>query len=255
MSAIMSECRVLYDQSEKTSPVLTIITVVKDDFDGLLKTAKSVKLYITAGQVVQYLIWINYKSHGIIERSEIFTQYADTIVAGADSGIFDAMNKSLAFCRGKYVLFLNARDLIIKKLDPLLVLGPSLLPVYYFNYFGQLKKLVPRKNIKFGYPYCHQGIILPKESSFHDISYVFGAEYLNLIEFGQWPLKYLNNGGIFYDNTGVSTQKRLVGDLSFTRIIFQKFGIFFAFRYLFLSLIKLTVKRLYDFYKFVSEVK
>uniref|UniRef100_Q3ASS7 Putative glycosyl transferase n=1 Tax=Chlorobium chlorochromatii (strain CaD3) TaxID=340177 RepID=Q3ASS7_CHLCH len=226
--------------------ILSVITVVKDDYSGLIETAKSVSL-IVPSELVEYIIWINESSFEIIHNIDLVKKLASKVIVGTDYGIFDAMNKALNYAAGDYVLFLNAKDLVIQGFNIEKMLRPCLLKVQYIDYFGRLRKVVRNHKIDFGIPYCHQGMILPRKGYLFDENLKYGADYLALINMNlNWPLPISDSGLIHYDTTGVSTVNRWESDKWTASIIKRKFGIFYSLRYLFYCLIKLSIKRLYD---------
>ena len=245
---------ILKNNKSPTIKKLTIVTVVKDDLAGLIKTAESVDL-IYPREEIQYVVWINSSSQSIVNSLESFSKYADVIVLGNDFGIFDAMNKSLEFSTGEFVLFLNAKDVILEGFNLDYLNEPSLIKVKYKNYFGFEGWVKPSKLINRGIPYCHQGMILPRYGYHYDVDYKFGADYLALINLNlKWPLPFLNDGVVRYDTTGVSTVNRFKSDKWTAKVIEAKFGKALAIHYLLISVLKLIIKRIYDVYKYFKEV-
>ena len=209
------------------SKILSIITVVKDDYDGLIMTALSVQRMRNQSEL-EYIIWINNQSTYSTEQFNYINTLADKVYFEEDSGIFDAMNKSLNFSSSKFILFLNAKDYFLEDLDISEISEPSMINVFYRNYFGKLRFIIPNKSLKFGIPHCHQGLILPREGYYFDPRFKFGADYNSIINLKlNWPLKFLSMGIVKYDNTGISTVNRRLSDLNTLTIIFENFGIIF----------------------------
>ena len=74
-----------------------------------------------------------------------------SIYKGADNGIFDAMNRACKYCKGKYILFLNARDTFEETFELENLErhgGPCLIRVIYEDFFGRHKCVVLRNNLK-----------------------------------------------------------------------------------------------------------
>lgn len=230
---------------------LSVVTVVKDDLPGLLETARSIQL-IAPRDSVEYVIWINADSTNIAESLGLFSMYANKVIVGNDSGIFDAMNKALEFCSGHYVLFLNARDTVIESFRVDTLEKPSLVRVKYNDYFGFDREVRVNTRLDRGIPFCHQGMILPRYGYLYDVSYKYGSDYLALLNFNlKWPLPMLETGLICYDTTGVSTINRWSSDKWTARVIRERFDALAALRYLVVCLIKLAIKRVYDLYVFM----
>lgn len=229
-----------------SEPRVSIVTIVKDDPEGLLATCRSLAL-LTGRTEVEVIVWIN--APGEQERpylNELET-LVDTIVVGQDCGIFDAMNRALEFVSSDLCLFLNARDTVIAPFNVQEISGPCLIQVQYIDYFGRKRQVRPNPTIKFGIPYCHQGMILPTNRCRFDSSLRFGGDYLFLIESGiKWPLPMLESGLINYDTEGVSTRNRWASDKWTAMVIWRKFGSAYSIAYLVKSLGKLAIKRIFD---------
>ncbi len=232
--------------SESTQKIkLTIITVVKDDLKGLHDTINSMELLNSA--LIEIIVWINSSTSLLHDHENIAKTKANVVITGYDTGIFDAMNRALKFANGDFVLFLNARDRIIQPFNVGDISSACLVKTQYINYFGRLKLVNVSRTIKLGIPFCHQGMILPRRGYIYDSSYKYGADYLAFLNFAlPWPLPVLSNGLIDYDTSGVSTVNRWDSDKWTASVIRYKFGFFYALFYLVISLLKLTIKRLYD---------
>ena len=91
-----------------TYPILSIVTVVKDDFDGILKTYLSIKDLLKSKNIE----WIIIDGSGNDQIKELFYDKDSNIFyrKSFDGGIYPAMSTALVYCKGNYVWFLNARD-------------------------------------------------------------------------------------------------------------------------------------------------
>jgi len=95
---------------EEKKMLLSIITVVKNNHNGLLKTYNSI-----SSQKIRLhdkIEWIVIDGGGDAEKllSEINPVFDYRYIIESDDGIFDAMNKGVKLANGKYLLFLNAGD-------------------------------------------------------------------------------------------------------------------------------------------------
>jgi len=214
------------------SILLSIITVVKDDAEGLRKTGLSLRAFVN-DERFEWVVWINEKTTALKDHQHIAKSLgAKTIHVSGDTGIFDAMHKSLQLVRGEYVLFLNAKDEVISSFDLSDLSEPSIVPVIYTDFFGNDKRVKLRKSLCWGIPYCHQGLILPRKTLSIKPEYKYGADYLSLLDANvSWPPKVLQDGLIRFDSTGVSTNNRLTSDSWTLRIIHERFGFFVASAY------------------------
>lgn len=97
--------------------IFTFVTVVKDDFTRLTRTVSSlinqschfrihhhIQLCDTDSGTLEYL----YHLLRVAPDHYVLTFSVET-----DSGIYDAMNKSLAYARGAYICFLNCGDVLL----------------------------------------------------------------------------------------------------------------------------------------------
>jgi hypothetical protein len=235
-----------HKKSQKNYPIkLSIITVVKGDEKGLATTLMSLNcLDLRKAEVV---VWINANTDKLQEHIFTAIQYADTVISGSDTGIFDAMNRALDHAVGRFILFLNAKDKIIKPFSINDIDHPCVISVRYKNYFGLVRFVKVAKTKKLGIPYCHQGMILPRVGYNYNTRYKYGADYLALLDHNlPWPMQRLPVGLVEYDTTGVSTINRWESDRWTALVIKDQFGYFWSFLYLGKCLLKLSIKRIYD---------
>lgn len=91
-------------------PTLSIITVVKDDLPGLLKTQSSL-----AGQTSQNFEWVIVDGSGASAETGSATEHLsipNNYLWLAPAGIYPAMNTGLSRASGDYVWFMNAGDVL-----------------------------------------------------------------------------------------------------------------------------------------------
>lgn len=86
---------------------LSIVTVVKDDLMGLVRTRASLD---TAEIPECRWIVVDGSNDPNVQLAAVDSPHQVTYVGGQDSGIFDAMNIGLRHVDSDYVLFLNAGD-------------------------------------------------------------------------------------------------------------------------------------------------
>lgn len=89
--------------------MIDIVTINKDNKDGLEKTILSV-ISQTKFDEINYIVIDGGSTDGSVD---VIKQYADGIdywVSEKDKGIFNAMNKGLKQANGEYVLMLNSGD-------------------------------------------------------------------------------------------------------------------------------------------------
>lgn len=92
------------------SPTLSILTVVRNDLDGLIRTVQSTLSQDWSDW--ELLIKDGNSNDGTFDRANEYAQLHDRIciVPGKDCNLYDAMNIALAAARGTFVMCLNAGD-------------------------------------------------------------------------------------------------------------------------------------------------
>ncbi|WP_054199117.1 glycosyltransferase family 2 protein [Clostridium baratii] len=149
------------------------------------------------------------------------------IISEKDSGIYDAMNKSIEISTGDYIIFLNSGDRFISKctLEKVLEnINNNLYDIYYGNIittknnrilekikFNNIK--IDKFNILRGASICHQSMFSSVEfmkSEKFDLKYPICADKNFMIKaFKKGAnFKYIDLDIAFYDRTGVSSVQR-----------------------------------------------
>ena len=95
------------------TPVVSIITVCKNDARRLLTTLESVKNQNF--QNFEHIIIDGASTDNTIDIIKANTHKNLQFYTGKDSGLYDAMNKGSYIANGKYLLFLNAGDHFLNK--------------------------------------------------------------------------------------------------------------------------------------------
>jgi putative colanic acid biosynthesis glycosyltransferase len=88
--------------------LLAVVTVVRNDLDGLRLTHASLR-----SQTCRAFSWVVVDGASTDGTADYLSRHHGEIFwwcSQPDGGIFDAMNRGLAAVRGKYLLFLNAGD-------------------------------------------------------------------------------------------------------------------------------------------------
>lgn len=96
------------------SPALTIVTVVKDNIEGLKQTVASIEKqnYLN----VEHVVVDGSSTDGTKEWLEEYKpRYSVKFISELDDGIYDAMNKGIHLASGNYVQFLNGGDSLINE--------------------------------------------------------------------------------------------------------------------------------------------
>lgn len=93
-------------QDENGGKLFSVVTVTRNDIDGLKRTARSISEQ--SNQEYQWVVVDGDSNDGTAE----FLEDKQNIlwISEKDGGIYDAMNKGVAMSSGEYVVFLNAGD-------------------------------------------------------------------------------------------------------------------------------------------------
>lgn len=94
--------------------MIDIITINKDNKDGLEKTILSV-INQTKFDEINYIIIDGGSTDGSKEIIKKYKKYFGYSTSRKDNGIFNAFNKALSHLKGDYVLFLNSGDYLFSE--------------------------------------------------------------------------------------------------------------------------------------------
>ncbi|NCD41031.1 MAG: glycosyltransferase [Bacteroidia bacterium] len=193
-------------------PLLSVVTVVKNDFAALSLTGKSLYPYAS------FIEWIVVDGTPDRPAAESVTRkcgFPVYLISGSDEGIYDAMNKGTQHATGKYIQYLNAGDqlLSLEKLKQLLrkTGTPKILFAdtwYGFSTRHRLKKAAFYPDFFRGMPFCHQSVLFPaalKSRMVYHTRYLYAADYDLLLRFVvagyqfekiPWPLTLVDPYGV-----------------------------------------------------------
>ena len=90
-------------------PKLTVITVVKNDAEGLQKTLASLAVQ-SRRDAFECVVIDGASDDGTLDVIKANEAIVGRWISEPDRGIYDAMNKGVSMARGKLILFLNAGD-------------------------------------------------------------------------------------------------------------------------------------------------
>jgi len=151
--------------------LLSIITVVYNGADDLRKTIESVKPQ--HGDKLQFIVIDGASTDGTVDMIKHHADVVDCWISEPDQGIYDAMNKGIALSKGKYLLFLNAKDELVVNLSDI---EEALRGDYIFVYgkanmleddrrvsYVKGKPLKSHRKLITGTPLCHQAIFYRRD--------------------------------------------------------------------------------------------
>jgi hypothetical protein len=206
-----------FKQSQKGKPLLSVITVVFNSENLLEKTILSIK-----NQTYDNIELIIVDGNSTDRTKEIIKKYDESIdywISEPDNGLYDAMNKGIAFAKGNYLWFLNSGDLIYSNntveefflnfSDADIYYGETMMIDVNGNNIGMRRLKTPPdltwKSLKRGMVICHQAIIVKRAiAPAYNLSYKFSADFdwvlnalkksLNIINTKQIVARYLQEG-------------------------------------------------------------
>lgn len=204
------------------NPILSIITVCYNSVDVIEKTIISVINQEYADY--EYIVVDGSSSDGTICIINKYSKQINKIISEKDSGIYDAMNKGIKMASGKYLLFLNADDVLysnttLNKVCQFMDDDKYFSDIYYGdieleNEYG-IYHQSPRELKLFPYKMVvsHQAVFVKKEllvDNLFDLNYRYCADYkqLSSLYMNGAKFKYMNliithtplNSGATYDN-------------------------------------------------------
>lgn len=164
------------------SPLISIITVHRNDYKGLDSTRTSVTKMKSRSQVPLFE-WVvidgastTLDEHSVLEKCR---DSAEVFISEPDNGIYDAMNKGIDNSSGKWLLFLNAGDIFCEEfflfdLEKIENLNHSM--IWFSAYEGtaeaghNLKKSRTPIFLWWGMPTHHQAMLF-NSSKLHELRY------------------------------------------------------------------------------------
>jgi len=167
---------------------ISVVTVVYNDVNGIGKTIESVRRL--NWQNLEYIVIDGGSTDGTCEVIEKNQDFIDVYISEKDGGIFNAMNKSLPYCSGEYVIFMNSSDEFHSATIIDEVFGDKANENYdviygdriYVQLDGEEKyqesKIIDTVVEKM--PYCHQSVFIKKyrllEYNFNEV-FKYAADY------------------------------------------------------------------------------
>lgn len=91
-----------------SGPLFSIVTVVFNDLAGLLQTHVSIQAQSFRG--FEWVVVDGGSKDGTAEFLAGLAPDAATWISDRDRGVYDAMNKGIKLCSGRFIVFMNAGD-------------------------------------------------------------------------------------------------------------------------------------------------
>ena len=199
----------------------SIITVVKNDLQGLMNTKDSIYNQIFTD--FEWIIIDGNSNDGTVEFIHNLNFQNIKFISENDNGIYDAMNKGIIFCSNNYVLYLNAGDTFNLsdslsqvaahlKNNPVDVLFCGVIQFLNRDISFYRKPIKIEKSIHHGLPGHHQG-------TFYSKSILNLVKYdTNFISADYKIIADMYNLGINSDILNFPVSKFLIGHYSFNNI-------------------------------------
>ena len=161
-----------------TSPLFSIVTITRNNKDGFIRTRESLER-----QSFHDFEWIVIDGDSTDSTKDILPPNA---LSESDKGIYDAMNKGIERSKGRYILFLNAGDML-SDMDILSTLSKSVAaenPDFIYGDAletgGFYKKARDHSEIDWGMFTHHQAMLYRRDIIGvlrYDISYKIAGDY------------------------------------------------------------------------------
>lgn len=104
----MADCNHMSNEKNQAEPKITVITVVLNDCQSIVKTIESVlsQTYLE----VEYIIVDGQSTDGTIDLIAPYQNRVSKYISEEDAGIYDAMNKGLKLAKGSWICMMNSGD-------------------------------------------------------------------------------------------------------------------------------------------------
>ncbi len=202
--------------------LLTIITVNKNNADGLAKTAKSIdEVKSTYKELIEWIVIDGKSSDNSLQVIEAYEYLVSKCISESDQGIYDAMNKGLLLAAGNYVVFMNSGDAFYRINEVLNQLRTTSAGIVYGDFYIQgngKKEFLVKQTSRLDFAFLlaktinHQSYFLKREIA---INYLFSLNYRIISDWIQLfeilktekvlAVHYLGIPVSIYDGTGVSS--------------------------------------------------
>jgi glycosyltransferase involved in cell wall biosynthesis len=234
--------------------LISIITINYNNCHGLLNTLNSIN---NQSYKNFELIVIDGKSKDdSITIIKDFYYLINKYIIEKDTGIYNAMNKGIKFCKGNWLIYLNSGDIfynndVLKSFINNIYIFNNNYDIIYGSTYMENKIIIPKKNLGIndfilGLPFCHQSVFV---SSRIYNKYIFNERYKifsDLIYFRQCYIddikfKKINLIISNFNDEGTSSKYNLNHLIEIFFINYKN--------YLFLFLKKYTYKIIHFIYK------
>lgn len=220
--------------------IVSVITVCYNEKDKIAETLQSVRGQMT--QEVEYIIVDGASRDGTVDVIRAFCEDAGQnnldacYISESDNGIYDAMNKGIGIAKGRYIVFINAGDILIRlPIEDLKMIDAQTCSAVAFPVSMDIEDnlFIPRYdgNIRTHNTLHHQGLFYRRsEMREYDVQYRVFADFdynQKLFRDGKKVLVYKDVQPVaLHDTDGVSHAPKYVWEL--LTVIKNNFGIWYC---------------------------
>lgn len=178
---------------------VSIATICRNNADGLKRTIDSVRKQTFRD--FEFIITDGASTDKTIDIIKANEDIIDNWVSEPDSGIYNAMNKTLARCQGEYVIFMNSGDCFYdgEVLQKVFSVAKSSDVIYGDVQFEKIlranKKIFTLQDFFCKSPFCHQGVFTRLEKA---ISVGFKEEYTRVADWAMFLTLFMSGCSFEY---------------------------------------------------------
>ena len=198
---------------------LSIVTITYNAFEELEKTINSVKSQTFDSY--EYIIIDGASTDGSLDIIKKYQKYITFSISEKDNGIYNAMNKSIDYCNGEWVIFMNSGDIFVDNFVLEKIFSrhydDNIGVLYGYTQTGKgrmrFRPFVCKKKNSIQMGFCHQSTIVRceilKKYKF-DEHYKLAADYNLLFKLWKDGVDFFQLGIdiALFDTSGVSSTKQ-----------------------------------------------
>jgi len=217
------------------TPMITIVTVVKDAYDLIEPTLLNV--INQKDRDIEYIVIDGVSIDGTLDIIQKYTKDIDLLISEPDMGIYDAMNKGIQRANGRVIGLLNAGDLYENgalELVKQCVVTEGVEGVYYgdtsFFYNDLNKTRLMRADLPglvHTMSMSHQAVFVSKsiyeKFGLYDLQYKYASDYSYLLSIYLNRVKfiYLGKSVVIFSSGGASEAHLIKTRLELISILFS----------------------------------
>ena len=242
----------------KNKPLITVITVVRNDRENIQKTVESV--LNQKFDKFEYIIIDGKSTDGTIDIINKYKDQIDIIISEPDNGIYDAMNKGIKLSSGIYLNFLNSGDYYINDeiLNEIaLNVKDDLIDFVYgsilIEYSGQhirreIKRIFSKKYLRSGKQPPHPASFLKKseivKAKCFNTEYKYSADFDLFCKLNTFNIKskLINKQIAIFSSGGASSSMQ--ANYETKKILKNNYGLYFSAKYIFLKNMERNLKKI-----------